>query len=68
MKRKSAAITSCCAPVRANAGGGRKRLSDTDATLAQALLRLVEPATLGDPIRPLLWVSKSVGVRCYVFW
>ncbi len=42
-------------------GGGRKRLSDTDATLAQDLLRLVEPATLGDPIRPLLWVSKSVA-------
>ena len=42
-------------------GGGRKRLSDTDATLARDLLRLVEPATLGDPIRPLLWVSKSVA-------
>ena len=22
--------------------------------------RLVEPATLGDPVRPLLWVSKSL--------
>jgi len=42
-------------------GGGRKRLSDTDATLARDLLRLVEPATLGDPMRPLLWVSKSVA-------
>ena len=42
-------------------GGGRKRLSDTDATLARDLLRLVEPATLGDPIRPLLWVSKNVA-------
>jgi hypothetical protein len=41
-------------------GGGRKKLSDTDATLAQDLLRLVEPATLGDPMRPLLWVSKSL--------
>ena len=42
-------------------GGGRKKLSDTDATLAQDLLRLVEPATLGDPMWPLLWVSKSVA-------
>jgi hypothetical protein len=42
-------------------GGGRKKLSDTDATLAQDLLRLVEPATLGDPMRPLLWVSKSIA-------
>jgi DNA-binding transcriptional ArsR family regulator len=40
-------------------GGGRKRLSDTDATLVHNLLRLVEPATLGDPMRALLWVSKS---------
>jgi hypothetical protein len=41
-------------------GGGRKKLSDTDATLAHDLLRLVEPVTLGDPMRPLLWVSKSL--------
>ena len=42
-------------------GGGRKKLSDTDATLARDLLRLAEPATLGAPMRPLLWVSKSVA-------
>jgi hypothetical protein len=24
------------------------------------LKRLVEPATLGDPMRPLIWVSKSM--------
>jgi hypothetical protein len=41
------------------AGGGRKRLSSKDATLIEDLRRTVEPATLGDPIRPLLWVSKS---------
>jgi Rhodopirellula transposase DDE domain len=40
-------------------GWGKKR-SATDATLAQDLLRLVEPATLGDPMTPLLWVSKSL--------
>src|SRR5215471_10466778 len=40
-------------------GGGRKKLVDRDATLLTNLLRLVEPATLGDPERPLKWVSKS---------
>jgi DDE family transposase len=28
--------------------------------LLDDLKRLVEPATLGDPVRPLLWVSKSL--------
>ena len=40
-------------------GGGRKRLTDTDPSLASDLLSLIEPATLGDPERLLLWVSKS---------
>jgi len=40
-------------------GGGRKKLVDRDASLLNDLLRLVEPATLGDPERPLKWVSKS---------
>jgi hypothetical protein len=30
-----------------------------DATLIDDLRRVVESATLGDPMRPLLWVSKS---------
>ena len=41
-------------------GGGRKAVSETDPGLVPALQRLVEPATLGDPERPLLWVSKSM--------
>ena len=41
------------------AGGGPKTLSERDPTLVDDLRRLVEPATLGDPERPLLWVSKS---------
>src|SRR5262245_18027425 len=41
-------------------GGGRKAVSETDPGLVGALQRLVEPATLGDPARPLLWVSKSM--------
>ena len=35
-------------------------MTETDATLLDDLKRLVEPATLGDPVRPLLWVSKSL--------
>ncbi|MDE2171703.1 MAG: ISAzo13 family transposase, partial [Sphingomonadales bacterium] len=41
-------------------GGGGRRLTDRDPTLLSDLERLVEPATLGDPERPLLWVSKSL--------
>jgi len=41
------------------AGGGRRALTATDTTLLEDLRRLIEPATMGDPMRPLLWVSKS---------
>ena len=41
-------------------GGGRCALCETDPGLLPALKRLVEPATLGDPMRPLIWVSKSL--------
>jgi Rhodopirellula transposase DDE domain len=41
-------------------GGGRCALSKSDPGLIPALKRLVEPATLGDPMRPLIWVSKSM--------
>ena len=41
-------------------GGGPRPLTETDATLLDDLRRLVEPATLGDPGRLLLWVSKSL--------
>ena len=37
-------------------GGGRKKLTDKDPTLKRDLL-----VTLGDPERPLLWVSKSLA-------
>ena len=40
-------------------GAGRPLLSKADPTVLEDLRRLVEPATLGDPMRPLLWVSKS---------
>jgi hypothetical protein len=40
-------------------GGGGKPLIESDPTLASDLRNLVEPATLGSPVQPLLWVSKS---------
>lgn len=40
-------------------GGGPRPLTERDPTLLADLERLVEPATRGDPERPLLWVSKS---------
>ena len=41
-------------------GGGPRQLVERDPTLLEDLRRIVEPVTLGDPIRPLLWVSKSL--------
>jgi Rhodopirellula transposase DDE domain len=40
-------------------GGGGKSLAASDPTLVDDLRRLVEPATLGSPVEPLRWVSKS---------
>ncbi len=40
-------------------GGGRPALSQTNPAVLNDLRQLVEPATMGDPVRPLLWVSKS---------
>src|ERR1019366_7953436 len=40
-------------------GGGGPTLIEKDPTLLENLRQLVEPATMGDPMRPLMWVSKS---------
>jgi hypothetical protein len=40
-------------------GGGRKAVTEQDATLWPALETLVEPATRGDPMSPLRWTCKS---------
>jgi hypothetical protein len=40
-------------------GGGRKRLTETDAGLLAALEALIEPVTRGDPESPLRWTCKS---------
>ena len=40
-------------------GSGRPTLTANDPTLLDDLRALLEPATMGDPMRSLLWVSKS---------
>src|SRR3954462_12691828 len=40
-------------------GAGRKALAVKDATLLAGLDRRLERGTMGDPMRPLRWVSKS---------
>ena len=40
-------------------GGGRHSLADADPRLLDDLKRLVDPATRGDPMCPLLWTCKS---------
>ena len=41
------------------AGSGRRSLTANDPALLDDLRLLLESATMGDPMRPLLWVSKS---------
>jgi hypothetical protein len=41
-------------------GAGRKRRTEHQPELADALDRLVSPATRGDPMSPLRWSSKSM--------
>ena len=43
------------------AGAGRRRLSEVDPTVVEDLERLVDPATRGDPERPLRYTSKSAA-------
>jgi len=40
-------------------GGGRKRVTEKDPGLRDALNRLVDPVTRGDPESTLRWTSKS---------
>ncbi len=42
------------------AGGGRKKIVETDETLKSDLEKLIEPWTRGDPESPLRWTCKSV--------
>ena len=40
-------------------GGGRRAIGEKTPEMREQLRRLVDPATRGDPMRPLIWVSKS---------
>src|SRR5664280_2887796 len=41
-------------------GGGRKRAEAGDPALVEALDKLVDPVTRGNPMSPLRWTSKSL--------
>ena len=41
-------------------GGGRKKKAFEDPTLAADRKELIEPATRGDPMQPLLWTTRSL--------
>jgi hypothetical protein len=43
------------------AGGGRRTLTQADPGLLEALERLIEPSTRGDPMSPLRWTCKSTA-------
>jgi len=40
-------------------GGGRKKLTVNQPEIIQAIEDIVSPHTMGDPMNPLLWSSKS---------
>ena len=42
-------------------GGGRRTLTQSDPGLVEALERLIDPATRGDPMSPLRWTCKSTA-------
>jgi hypothetical protein len=46
------------------AGGGRRRVIETDPTVVEDLDRLIDPVTRGDPQSPLRWTSKSLDKLC----
>lgn len=41
-------------------GGGRKKLGEKNPELVKELENLIEPYTIGDPMSPLRWTSKSL--------
>ena len=41
-------------------GGGRKRETEKNKNLEKAIEEIVSPHTMGDPMSPLLWTSKSL--------
>src|SRR6266404_3479442 len=45
-------------------GGGRKAKAEQEPGLVKAVEEIVDPATRGDPMRPLKWTSKSLDKIC----
>jgi len=41
-------------------GGGRKKIIDHQPELLKAIDNIVSPHTMGDPMNPLIWTSKSI--------
>ena len=41
-------------------GGGRIKKTTADANLVKVVEEIVNPHTMGDPMKPLLWTSKSL--------
>jgi hypothetical protein len=46
------------------AGGGRKKAIEKDEKLAQSIEEIVAPNTMGNPMNPLRWTSKSFRKIC----
>ncbi len=42
------------------AGAGRKKKTDLDLNIEKTIESFINPHTLGDPMSPLLWTSKSL--------
>ncbi|MGB4576982.1 MAG: ISAzo13 family transposase [Paludibacter sp.] len=41
-------------------GGGRKKKSDLDENIKKTIFEIVSPHTMGNPMNPLVWTSKSL--------
>jgi transposase len=41
-------------------GGGRKKKSDLDENIKKTIFEIVSPHTMGNPMNPLIWTSKSL--------
>lgn len=42
-------------------GGGRKKIVDLQPEILKEIERIVNPHTMGDPMNPLMWTSKSAA-------
>lgn len=41
-------------------GGGRKKIVEHQPEILKAIGEIVSPHTMGDPMNPLIWTSKSI--------